>query len=333
MRHTIILLIVFGAFQVTNAGWRRLNTNTLAWLKTIHFSDAENGWIGGTHGTLLKTADGGRTWRQRARFTEDTIRQVHFFSKSTGWLLCERNVYTLGSKSPSYLLKTTDGGENWTQIDFENKQRQRITNIFFANSGFGLAVGETGALFGLEDDNYSWKKLLAPSRYLILGGSFSDNLRGTIVGGGGTIFFTEDAGASWNPAYVSGKTRSKLNSVYFADAKHGWAVGSKGKIYQTVNGGRFWRAQRSNISENLNDVFFSNTANGWAIGDNGVILKTTSGGNVWKPVRFNSRHKLEKIVFNGKKGWIVGFGGTIAYYEPENMSSAIRPKFNTRYKK
>ena len=317
-------------FQVTNAGWRRLKTNTLSWLKTIHFSDAENGWIGGTGGTLLYTQDGGRTWRKKPKFTDDTIREVYFFDKSTGWLLCERNRYTLGSKSPSYLLKTTDGGENWTQIDFENKQRQQITNVFFAKNGFGLAAGETGALFGLKDDNYSWTKLLAPSRYLILDGVFSDNLRGTIVGGGGKIFFTEDAGASWNQAFVSGKSNSKLNAVYFSDSKHGWTVGSQGKIFQTVNGGRFWRPQRSNTNVNLSDVYFSNAANGWAIGDEGTLVKTTSGGNAWRPVRLNSNHKLEKILFNGNKGWIVGFGGTIIYYEKEKAVSSARPKFANR---
>lgn len=329
LRTTILLLIVFGAFQAVNANWKRLNTKTLSWLRAIHFSDADNGWIGGTGGTLLVTSDGGKTWRQKARFMEDTIREVHFFDKTTGWLLCERNIFALGEKSPSYLLKTTDGGNNWTQVDFENKQRQRITNIFFAKSGFGLAAGETGALFGLEDDNYSWKKLIAPSRYLILDGFFADNLRGTIVGGGGTIFFTEDAGASWKPAYVSEKTESKLNAVFFVDAKHGWTAGSRGHIYQTINGGRFWRKQRSNTNENLTDIYFSNNAIGWAIGDNGTILKTTSGGNVWNPVRVNSGHKLEKIVFNGSKGWIVGFGGTIIYYEPENVAVAMQPTFTS----
>jgi len=330
LRNTILILIVLGAFHAVNAEWRKLNTKTLSWLKTVHFADTDNGWIGGTGGTLLVTADGGRTWRQKTKFTEDTIREIHFFDKSTGWLLLERNVFTLGSKSPSYLLKTTDGGENWTQVDFENKQRQRITNVFFAKSGFGLAAGETGALFGLEDDNYSWKKLLAPSSYLILDGVFSDNLRGTIVGGGGSIFFTEDAGASWNQAFVSGKSNSKLNSVYFADSKHGWTVGSSGKIYQTINGGKFWRGQRSNTNENLNDVYFHNNANGWAIGDNGTILKTTSGGNTWRSVKLNSNSKLEKMIFNGNKGWIVGFGGTIIFYQPESVAGMIRPSFSRR---
>ncbi|MDQ3636004.1 MAG: archaeosortase/exosortase family protein [Acidobacteriota bacterium] len=161
-------------------------------------------------------------------------------------------------------------------------------------------------------------------------GIFTNNLHGVIVGGGGTILFTEDAGTTWNPAFVSDKDKAKLNSVFFINKSNGWAVGSKGKIYQTISGGRFWRLQDSKTTKTLNDIYFSNTAEGWAIGDDGTILHTTTAGNVWSEAGSGSTHKFEKIVFNGNKGWIVGFGGTILSYEAGNQALTERPKLTNR---
>jgi photosystem II stability/assembly factor-like uncharacterized protein len=323
----ILLVIAFLAgFQNTRAEWRRQSANTLAWLNTVYFLDASTGWIGGSKGVFLKTMDGGKTWIKQTPITRDTIRQVYFVDKKTGWILCERDIYNLGRNEASYFLKTENGGQTWDRIGIERTQRRRITKFFFSKSGFGLAVGETGALLGLQDDNRTWKRLALPSRYLMTDGVFLDEQRGAVVGGGGTILFTEDAGTTWNKAFVSEKSLGKLNAVFFNDTRFGWAVGSKGAILQTVNSGRIWRPQRSNTTEKLNGVFFLNTAEGWAIGDNGTILHTTTAGNIWRKIDSKSTHNLESIFFYGNRGWAVGFGGTILSYETALEPGTSRPR-------
>ncbi len=310
-----IIIAVFTSIQTVRAEWRRQPANTLAWLNTVYFVDADTGWIGGSKGTFLKTEDGGKSWVKQPFFTKDTIRQIHFLDKTNGWILCERDIFTLGRNEISYFLRTIDGGKSWTQASADSLQRRRITKFFFSVRGYGLAIGEGGALLGLSEDFKSWKKLGVPSRYLLTDGVFLDNFRGAVVGGGGTILFTEDAGTSWDKAVITVKSPSKLNAVYFADKKLGWAVGSNGSIYQTVNGGRVWRPQRSNTREKLNGVVFLNSSEGWVIGDNGVILHTRTAGNIWRRIASNSTHKLESIFFYRGRGWAVGFGGTILKYD------------------
>ncbi len=328
-----ILLLFLICFQTTRADWTKQNSNTLAWLHDVYFLNEQNGWIVGSGGSYLTTNDGGKTWTKRKNFTDDTIRQIHFTDASNGWLLCERDLYSLGANAPSYLLRTTNGGTDWERIEFTASQRKRITKIFFTKNGAGFALGEGGAIYAMSDDEKIWKRAPLPLRYLMFDGIFTDDSSGVIVGAGGSILFTGDAGLSWTKASIFGSAEAKLNSIFFINQRNGWTVGGGGKIFQTVNGGKIWREQKSNVTNDLTDIFFTDTAEGWAIGDEGIVLHTTTAGNVWTMVNSNARHKLERVFFNGKKGWAVGFGGTILSYNESNKNTdslLLPPKFRTR---
>jgi photosystem II stability/assembly factor-like uncharacterized protein len=321
---SLVLLLV--CFQIANAGWVKQNANTLAWLHDIYFFDANHGFIAGSSGTFLETKDGGKTWTKRKNFTEDKILQIYFTDDYNGWLLCERDIFSRGENAVSYLMKTTDGGENWEKVEFKDAGRTRITKIFFNRKDKGFAIGESGAFFELSDDG-TWEKSPSPVRYLLLDGAFFSASQGAIVGAGGSAYFTEDAGRSWNPSNVFAKNAAKLIAVFFANQKNGWAVGSQGKILQTASGGKTWREQNSQITKDLFDVFFKSATEGWAVGDEGVILHTQTGGNVWVLEETGTKHKLEKVLFVRDKGFAVGFGGTILIYgETDSQNqSVVRP--------
>lgn len=334
VKKSLLLFIVFALFQTANADWRKQESGTLAWLRDVYFLNEKTGWISGSNGTLLTTGDGGQTWRKAKNFTQDTIRQVYFTDENNGWLLCERDVYSLGLNAPSYLLKTSDNGLNWEKIEFSGgKGREQIAGLVFSKNKNAFAVGGAGAFFVKENDDRIWKKKPFPAINAMFDGAFSDDASGVIVGAGGTILFTKDAGATWNKASIYGAQKAKLNSIFFVTQQNGWTVGAEGKIYQTTNGGRLWHEQNSNVAEDLTDVFFTNTAGGWAIGDGGTILQTTTAGNVWTKIDLNVKHRLEKVFFTGKNGWAVGFGGTILRYDetkPNTTTSLPAPKLQKR---
>ena len=321
---TVLLLLI--CLQTAQAEWIKQESSTLAWLHDVFFINENKGWIAGSDGTLLETADGGKTWKKAINFTQDNIKQVYFSDENHGWLLCEKDIYNRGANASTYLLQTTDGGKSWDTINFTGSGRERIAKFFFKNNGLGLAVGEAGAVFTMQNDKKTWKKSYSPARFLMLDGVFTDDLRGTMVGAGGTILFTEDTGSTWNPATVAGKSDAKLNSLFFINQKTGWTVGTNGKIYQTINGGKFWHEQNSSVALTLTDVFFNNTAEGWAIGDEGTILHTRTAGNIWTSENAKVKHKLEKVFFVGKMGWIVGFGGTILRYDTVKTNNySVKP--------
>lgn len=334
-KKNLAVLFCLLCFQTAGfAGWTAQKSGTLAWLRDVYFFDENKGFIAGSGGVFLATSDGGKTWTRRNISTSDSIEQIHFTSENTGWLLCQRNQFNRGANSSSYLMKTTDGGASWRQVNFgADIGRGRIAKIFSSGGGSLTAIGESGALLTLQNDGAVWEKLVSPTRFLLLDGAFAGESRAAIVGAGGSLFFSEDAGASWNKAFVSGDAGAHLNRVFFVNKNSGWTVGNHGIIYQTVNGGKSWRAQTSGVTLDLTDVFFVNTAEGWATGNGGAMLHTTTGGNVWTPISSGTNHKIERIFFVGSKGFAVGFGGTILSFDKTKTidnQSATKPQLLKR---
>lgn len=90
-------------------------------LYQVQFVDFESGWVAGHEaGTLprdpflLRTADGGKTWRKAPVFSDGAvgvIEQYWFDSKQTGTLIAQRR----GSRSAGRYLKfeSRNGGDTW----------------------------------------------------------------------------------------------------------------------------------------------------------------------------------------------------------------------------
>lgn len=298
--------------------WTRQRTSSLAWLHSVFFLDQNRGWVAGSRGTLLSTIDGGSSWQNNGNPTEDAIRDIYFADEKNGFLVCERNIYDLKSNDEprAYLMKTSDGGEHWKRLNMRgSKVDARLMRAIFSRGGRGWAFGEGGAIFVTHDSGTNWIRLQAPTRYLLLGGTFIDENSGWLVGAGATILQTTDGGETWHHARLPNATNVRFNSTSFVDGRLGWAVGSGGTIFRTVNGGRSWQRQQSGVSADLLDVKFLDAVEGWAVGAEGTLLHTLDSGLHWTEERSGTPHALERIFFADRThGWAVGFGGTIITY-------------------
>jgi photosystem II stability/assembly factor-like uncharacterized protein len=77
---------------------------------------------------------------------------------------------------------------------------------------------------------------------------------------------------------------SNLTSVYFADAKHGWAVGHDASILHSHDGGESWQIQQylPSLDKPLFDVVFLDAQQGIAVGAYGMFYRTHDGGKHWQ---------------------------------------------------
>ncbi len=109
---------------------------------------------------------------------------------------------------------------------------------------------------------------------------------------------------------------AQLADVTFVDAQQGWAVGDRGAIWHTADGGHRWQLQASTVDCRLSSVRFLDARHGWAAGGlvkpytqvtAGVLLETRDGGEHWQLDRNLLLPALSEIkFFDAHHGWAIG---------------------------
>jgi len=84
---------------------------------------------------------------------------------------------------------------------------------------------------------------------------------------------------TWTPLLIGGH----FTSLFFQDAKTGYAAGVQGIIFKTIDGGDSWTLESSDTLYMLNSIFFPDKRTGYAAGTKGTILKTTNAESIIVP--------------------------------------------------
>ena len=141
-------------------------------------------------------------------------------------------------------------------------------------------------------------------------------------------------------------TLAWLRAVYFVDAQHGWAVGGKGALLATKDGGAHWQAQRKPTEDSLRDVFFVNEQVGWLVCERSMfdqhklddrrayLLKTETGGASWRHIEATGSDLetvLVRIIFADEQhGWTFGEEGAL-YATTDGGATWTRQRVPTRH--
>lgn len=155
--------------------WTRQEDGRKPYLTSICFIDDENGWISGG-GYLMSTTDSGITWNEE--FFSEHLGYVQFVDNEHGWITAQ---------SEGAFYKTTNGGENWINIPYENRALQGFESFCFLNEEHGIATSIGGRLFSTIDggNNWNYSKTLAPVRFERI--MFLNDSTGWAIGDGGSI--------------------------------------------------------------------------------------------------------------------------------------------------
>ncbi len=215
---TAVCLLLF-AFcllpSVSASSWTRQQSGTMAWLRAVYFLDHNHGWVAGSNGTLLKTTDGGTTWKKLLPLTKDTLHDVFFADEHNGWLVAERDLLKLASNDEprSYLLRTEDGGVSWRRVVPKTNMNARLLRLVFADARRGWVFGETGTVLATTDGGVRWTAQSAPTRFLLLGGTLINDSRLSLVGAGATIIQTSDGGLTWRKDFVRNAANTRFTAA------------------------------------------------------------------------------------------------------------------------
>lgn len=118
------------------------------------------------------------------------------------------------------------------------------------------------------------------------------------------------------------RSDAQLNDIAFVDPQRGWAVGDRGAVWHTDDGGRHWQLQPSGMACSLESVFFIDPNRGWAAGgfshpythsSSGVVIFTQDGGRTWQPAGKLLVPALRRVrFFDDREGFALG--GVSAMY-------------------
>lgn len=179
--------------------------------------------------------------------------------------------YAVGSAGGGgQIVKTTDGGNNWTFLNLEPNVHHRSVEFFDAEKGFvgGFTLGGTKVLQKTTDGGATWTNITG-----LLHPKARRGICGMAVADANTIY----AGGNW-----------------FDDS---------GYIVKSTNGGESWSfIDMSEYASSIIDMYFLNKDTGFVTGkgpdplNNAVILYTTDGGVTWD-YKFHNFEELNAYVW------------------------------------
>jgi hypothetical protein len=150
----------------------------------IEFVDATHGWMVGSDGVVLASADGGRSWSPVAAAPRGAA-AVDFVDTSNGWVI----------GADGSLSGTTDGGATWTGLGGSMTSVQFVT----AASGWGVARRDgtpVGPVVRTDDGGATWNEAGIEATSVC----FVDGQDGWAAGpsdAGASALRTTDGGATW----------------------------------------------------------------------------------------------------------------------------------------
>lgn len=237
-------------------------SNTAESLRGLSAPSSQIVWASGTHGTYLRSTDGGVNWQAAQVPGAEALdfRDVEAFTADFAYLL------SAGPGEQSRIYKTADGGKHWS-LQFTNKDPKGFFDCMgFWSRDHGIAVGDPVngrfELITTTDGGKHWKPLSGSPPAIDGEGAFAAS--GTCIavegkknvwfvtgGKAARVFRSADAGKTWTVTetpIVHGADSAGAFSVTFRDSLHGLIAGGDYQqperdgpnLAVTGDGGKSW---------------------------------------------------------------------------------------------
>lgn len=187
--------------KTTDAGmtWTNKMFTGYSYISQVYFADESTGYACSYSKKIMKTTNAGANWQDVFTYTGvGYLNGLQFINANTGTVV-GGNTTDLGSAS---ILRTTDGGINWTNYSFNNSTIYGLGRVQFVNSnigyicGGGLTVNTLSTIMKTTDGGSNWYFQISNTNNAFRGIYFSNINTGYVVGSGGTIFKTTDGGGT-----------------------------------------------------------------------------------------------------------------------------------------
>lgn len=329
-----LMLVTAISAQAPGVTWTPQASGVTVRLRGVSAVSSEVAWASGAQGTVLRTADGGRTWRRLTVPGADTLdfRDVDALDARTAVVL------SIGSGEASRIYRTEDAGVTWSER-FRNRDEGAFFDaITFGTATHGVAVSDSVdgrfVILLTSDGGRTWNPApaagLPPARPGE--GAFAASGSNVAMVGATHIWFattkarvlrSTDGGRRWtvHDAPIATGDATGIFSVAFRDARHGVVVGGNYTVEQgrganvavTSNGGITWTGARGDGVAGFRSAVtsISTLALTWlTVGPAGADW-SPDDGQTWAPAGGDGYDAVSLVRREGV-GWATGAGGRIA---------------------
>jgi photosystem II stability/assembly factor-like uncharacterized protein len=182
------------------ANWTDVSITGSSTIYDFEFLSKTVGFTCGTNNEIYKTTDGGSTWTAKTVNLTVTptslllLGQLKFVDANTGYC-----VGFSSSQGENYILKTTDGGENWNQLTSPTQTTSTAdvyTSLYLDKNKQPYIVGgnvanNTATLLTSTDGGTTWQHVTTPAIYRLTECTYINGIA-YIVGLNGTIVKATD---------------------------------------------------------------------------------------------------------------------------------------------
>ena len=289
-------------------------------------------WASGSNGTVGRSTDGGKTWKWSVikGFEKRDFRDIEAFDAATAVIIAV--------DAPAYILRTTNGGQNW-KIVYENKTKGMFLDALeFWNEVAGIVIGDPieGKIFVARtfDGGSTWRDIPDSYRPVAENGEAFFAASGTnvraldrdesVLVSGGThsrIFIrdkkinlpilqgSETTGAN-SIAVMDNNTRNGGSTMIVVGGDFNKPTSDSLNCFFTSNHGKTWKAPKNPPHGYRSCVEYLSKKHLVTCGLTGVDY-SIDGGNNWKLISEEGFHVC-RIAKKGSAVFLAGADGKVA---------------------
>jgi len=264
--------------------WTQSRVPTRSMLTGVYFHDEKVGWAVGHDAVILKTEDGGTSWR-RVNYAPEL--DLPLFDV---WFADADNGLAVGAYG--FVLVTDDGGETWNERTLDAVAFGAAVEEDEAGADVAGEAAEAEEAGDDYEDEF-WEEE-PPQDFHLNTIAAGNNGRLFIAAEAGNVFRSDDAGQTWTQmpsdydgSFFGGTVLANGDVLMF---------GLQGTMYRSVDGGESWREIDTGVSITLVEAVELADGTLVVVGMSGTVLVSRDGGESFELVQRQDRKAVTRAL-------------------------------------